>query len=374
MKLAKNKLLVLEAAPDPKKRFAGGPTAIARKTMEWSDWFETKGYQLEFFNTIIFDRDDKSQGKLTYGNLKNMFLMRRHFIHRMKGTKVPDIIHLHSSKGVALLKDLLIAEELAWRFNVKVVFHIHYSTVDEVLPASVFLSRLVLWLMRYGRCCFILLSVKDEVDFEARGIPFERMCVIPNFHLTERSGKRRKPCNLDVSIRLIFIGSLDRRKGVLDLIEALNGISHLDFTLNVAGSFIDDTTQKEAYKKINDYKLDNNIKFLGYVTGNEKEELMRSSDILILPSYGEGMPVVLLEAFSHGLAIITTNVGAIPEVIEHGKNGLLHQPGDVASLSLYIKKLIDDPNYLRKIQNYSLEAAEKYSPEKYRDNLILAFN
>lgn len=69
------------------------------------------------------------------------------------------------------------------------------------------------------------------------------------------------------------------------------------------------------------------------MTGREKVDLFQSAMIYILPSYGENLPFSLLEAMALGLPVVTTPVGAIPEIVKDGQNGFLVEPGDVRALA-----------------------------------------
>jgi glycosyltransferase involved in cell wall biosynthesis len=85
-----------------------------------------------------------------------------------------------------------------------------------------------------------------------------------------------------------------------------------------------------------------NLQFPGWVNETEVNELCENSDVLILPSYAEGLAMSVLEGLSHGLAVITTPVGAHLEVIEPGVSGLLVPPGDVAALADALARVIED--------------------------------
>ena len=89
-------------------------------------------------------------------------------------------------------------------------------------------------------------------------------------------------------------------------------------------------------------KIEEYVKILGQVPEGEKILQLRSSDIFVLPTFSEGLPISLLEAMAAGLPIISTPVGAIPEVIDEGKNGFLIQPGDYEALAEKIVILAKD--------------------------------
>ena len=116
--------------------------------------------------------------------------------------------------------------------------------------------------------------------------------------------------------------------------------------------------KKEFYEY--QQKLGSRLVFHGYVSGEEKREIFRNSDILVLPSYGEGMPIVIMEAMASGCAIVSTKVGAIPEVIKE-RNGILHEPGDVSALSTALMKLIENKELLSEIKQTNYRESSVYS-------------
>jgi glycosyltransferase involved in cell wall biosynthesis len=82
----------------------------------------------------------------------------------------------------------------------------------------------------------------------------------------------------------------------------------------------------------------------GPVTGDAKDARLAAAHCFCLPSYDEGLPMSMLEAMAVGLAVVATRVGAIPEAIEDGREGLLSEPGDVAALTAHLARLIEEPN------------------------------
>jgi glycosyltransferase involved in cell wall biosynthesis len=365
---------VLEVAPDPKMRFAGGPTAIAKSIMDWRDHFLSESICLEFFNSIVVDRAVTSQGKWTWQNIRSWFAFRSHLVRRVRRGEAIDLVHLHSSRGVAFLKDLLVSEEVAVRTKTRVVVHVHYAGIDDILPPNPVLAKMTMWLMRHGRAKYILLAARDEVDFARQSIDPSRLRTIPNFHFFEEIPEQ---CNnhkrTESQMQLLFIGSLGKRKGITDLIRALAGIDQNSYVLHVAGSYIDDETQAETERLIEELDIKSTIVFHGYISGGEKEALMRSTDVMLLPSYGEGMPVVILEAFSYGICVVTTDVGAISEVIEHECNGLLHQPGDIEALHSLILQMEQDRELLQRLKLGAYQSAGDYSPQSFRSQLMSVF-
>jgi glycosyltransferase involved in cell wall biosynthesis len=88
---------------------------------------------------------------------------------------------------------------------------------------------------------------------------------------------------------------------------------------------------------------------LGWVTGENKEALLSTASIFVLPSYYEGLPMSVLEAMAWGVPVITTPVGGIPEVVRHGEEGVIVQPGDIVGLTAALRQLLDDESLRQRL-------------------------
>lgn len=127
----------------------------------------------------------------------------------------------------------------------------------------------------------------------------------------------------------VSLGRLGERKGTYDLITAIEQAKTEvpDIKCYLAG----DGEIEKCKDLIKQKKLDNNIIVVGWADFDKKLELLRKSSVLVLPSYNEGLPMAILEGMACGKAIISTTVGAIPEVVKK-ENGILVQPGDISAL------------------------------------------
>ena len=99
------------------------------------------------------------------------------------------------------------------------------------------------------------------------------------------------------------------------------------------------------------------IEFLGWFNGLHKERTFQEASIFCLPSYAEGFPMAVLDAWAYGLPVITTPVGGIPDVAKDGDNMLLFMPGDIQTLSIKLEQLISDQKLRNKISLASLDLA-----------------
>jgi glycosyltransferase involved in cell wall biosynthesis len=114
---------------------------------------------------------------------------------------------------------------------------------------------------------------------------------------------------------------------------------------------------------------------LGWVSDSEKWAIYQKADLLILPSYEEGLPYVIIEAMASGLPIISTPVGGIPEVIKEGINGFLINPGDYEALANRIIQLVQNKELRLTIGHKNQEDAKnKYAQEQIFLNLENIYN
>lgn len=136
-----------------------------------------------------------------------------------------------------------------------------------------------------------------------------------------------------------FFGYLGERKGIYDIINCLshNKNEFSDYRFIICG----DGEIEKVRKLVQKHRLESIVELAGWVSGTEKVEIMNMCDCILLPSYNEGLPMIILEAMSLGKVVISTSVGGIPEVIEDSVNGFIISPGDIGQLRNKLL-LIDD--------------------------------
>lgn len=159
-------------------------------------------------------------------------------------------------------------------------------------------------------------------------------------------------------INVVFVGGLDPfRKGIHDILKALPIV--IDVCKNVCFTFTGGPNVQHALDHSLDSRFTPWVSFRGWIAETEKAALYRAADLLILPSYEEGLPYVIIEAMSAGLPIIATPVGAIPEVIKEGINGFLINPGDYKALAERIVRLCRDEELRLRIGHTNLDEANR---------------
>jgi glycosyltransferase involved in cell wall biosynthesis len=135
-------------------------------------------------------------------------------------------------------------------------------------------------------------------------------------------------------LRIVFAGNLIPRKGLHTLIAALEKMPAGSWRLSVAGDAVFNPGYAAGIRAMVEHSgLGGNIDFLGRVSDGELARLLLDSHVLVVPSSYEGFGIIYAEAMGFGLPAIGCRSGAVPELIEHGRNGFLIMPGDHSGLA-----------------------------------------
>lgn len=175
--------------------------------------------------------------------------------------------------------------------------------------------------------------------------------IIPYGFPNVYEGTRKYYNGLDRKLKLLYVGGLTQRKGIADIFSVVDSLSD-EVTLTIVGQ-----------KTTNDCDVLNDClkrhTYIPSLPNNQILKLMRSHDVLLFPSLFEGFGLVITEAMSQGMPVITTNRTAGPDIIQHNKNGWLIQAADTKSLTDAVKFLLDNPNIIEENGRSALETASK---------------
>lgn len=167
--------------------------------------------------------------------------------------------------------------------------------------------------------------------------------------------------------RFLLLGRLGERKGAYDLVQAVEIAVKDNSSLKVymAG----DGEIEKIKAQVREKNLQNHIEVVGWIDFNGKLELLKKVSTLVLPSYNEGLPMAILEGMAAGKAIISTTVGAIPEVVTD-KNGIVIEPGDVKALAESLVKCSTDTKMLCMMSEKNVEKVDaEFSMKKMHEIL-----
>ena len=281
-------------------------------------------------------------------------------INKELKTNKPDVVHMHMSyKGSFTRKFFL--HKLCKKNNIPDIIHLHGSEFKKWFDESDDKKKEQIQTLLKESAGFIVLG--DKWNKAVKEIePKTNTVVVSNtVHIPDYTVEWKQP------FTVLFMGVLIKRKGVADLINAiylLNKENKLDnVRLVIAGSGAEEAELKAMCTQLG---LDNYIEFAGWTAGEKKEKLFRESQMLVLPSYNEGLPIAILEAISCGMPVVATNVGDISSAVIDGENGYLIEPGDVLAIKQAIEKIVWDPEVFNKMVTASRQLAESgFSDEKY---------
>jgi len=145
-------------------------------------------------------------------------------------------------------------------------------------------------------------------------------------------------------LRIGYVGTIVRHKGVHVLIEAFNRLSHPDVELRVYG---DPKVAPDYYQEVKGLATHPGIRFLGSFDNGEIATILSEIDLLVVPSiWPENSPLTIHEAFLARIPVIASNIGGIPGLVEDGKNGLLFTPGDSQDLLRMLCLVVENRDLL----------------------------
>lgn len=245
----------------------------------------------------------------------------------------PDVVHVHASHRFSFYRAAPYVLFAAYVWRCPVVVHIHGSSFDEFARSSDRGVRAVQDLVFDAADRIIVLSEYWREVVADRADP-GKLRVFPN----AVDPDEYTPAYGTDPPRIVFVSNLYERKGVETLVGALDRLADRDhrFRAEIAGKG-PLAEQVEGLARRHEA-----VQYHGYVSEERKRELLEQGTIYVLPTHAEGLPIAMLEAMAGGNAIVSTTVGAIPEVIGED-NGRLVEPGDEAALADALSELLDAP-------------------------------
>ncbi len=170
------------------------------------------------------------------------------------------------------------------------------------------------------------------------------------------------------SLTFLFFGLISEAKGIFDLLNVIeNNKDEYRSRMKLLIGGNGDTQKLKTL--ISKHHTGDIIEFLGWVDNEEKIAAFNNSDVFILPSYAEGLPISILEAMSYGKAIIATDVGGVSEIVKENENGILIEPGSLPQIRQAINKMLDQKDLVKRFGEVSELRVQKYLPGAVVKNL-----
>ena len=268
------------------------------------------------------------------GRLRNMLRMAVLTLAEVRRWR-PDVVHVHSTYAGFVLRPLLAALPARPR----IVYCAHGWAYDR--EGSARLNRAVAWVERvWSRWCdaVVCISQHDLASALRVGIPAARLLTIcngiadapaPTPGATAAAAQRWRAGTL----RVLFVGRLDRQKGVDVLCAAMQQLGARASAVVVGSAVVAAANGEPAAT------LPESMQVTGWLPRDQIAALYAAADVLVVPSRWEGFGLVAVEAMRAGRAVLASRVGGLPEVVDEGVTGCLFAPGDAAALADILARL-----------------------------------
>ncbi len=274
-----------------------------------------------------------------------------------------DLVHVNVAQKGSCYRKAIICKVASW-IGLPYVLHLHGSSFDDFWHGSRGRVRSAVRGMFRGAARVLVLGTYwRNLVVEEKLADGERVSILPNATspLAPAVSRRGSP------VRILFLGRLGVRKGTPTLIEALARLRHRDdWHALLAGDGEVEATKAAVGRA----GLAGRIDVPGWIGPKQTDDVLAASDILVLPSMAENLPMSVIEGMAAGLAIVTTPVGATPDIIAHGESGILVAPGDVEALERALGTLLDDAALRQRLGTKAREFHRQHlSIDRYVDNL-----
>lgn len=247
-------------------------------------------------------------------------------------------VHVHSASRLSFWRKspFLLLAFLSAR---PVIFHLHGGRFREFYERDCGLLARAWVRVVLNRAAYVIVLSSSWQSWVRSVAPKARAHVIPN---PAPAVKPMREKLADVDPMLLFLGAIIEKKGVFDLLQAMAALreDYPRLRLVLAGTGAAQARVKERARALG---ISEQVELPGWADAPARDVLLAEADVFVLPSYYEGLPMSMLEAMAAGLPVIVGDVGGIPEVIEHGVDGLLVAPGAVPALVRAIDKLLANP-------------------------------
>lgn len=292
--------------------------------------------------------------KRYYSGIKEVGRSVINAIQRIKSEK-PDIVHICTSGSIAFIKDILLTYA-AHRKGAKSIIHLHFGRVPSIIEENGFEYKLLKKLLSITDTIVVI----DEKSYQAlRNLHYQNIVYFPNpiSNSFLQEAEKLKDLTIRKSKTAIFVGHVVPTKGVTELVEGCCNVSGL--SLKIVGKCSNEMRERLyslAQKRENGYWLN----MVGEIPHKEVIKEMLQAETFIFPSYTEAFPNVILEAMVCGCTIASSDVGAIPEMLDY--NG---ETVGVCFKTESAEEVTNAINTLYKDDTHRIQLAEKAKEKVY---------
>jgi glycosyltransferase involved in cell wall biosynthesis len=246
-----------------------------------------------------------------------------------------DVIHINVSANASAYRKFVVAA-VASALGIPYVVHLHSGEFGRFWDTCNGYTRRRIDAL-FAKAKFVIVLGRVWSDLVVAKLPevADRIVVLPN----STKGQRHN-VHSDGPVKILFLGRLTPAKGIGDLLDSLEIIGRRDdWRATLAG----DGAVAETRILVERLGLAERVKVPGWLDDDCVTAELQVADILVLPSLVENLPMCVVEAFAYGLAVVCTPVGALPEIVEHERTGLLVPVNNASALASALERLLTDP-------------------------------
>lgn len=308
-----------------------------------------------------------STWKRIWSGIKEQGAAVREAISLMKKEN-PGVVHICTSAGMGLIKDILLIRA-AKNVGAKTAVHLHFGRTPDLLQGNNLESQLFRYVLKK---CDVAIAMNHPTMKALERYGYNNARYLPNplslgiiNQVSQLEGTVERIDN-----RILYVGHVARSKGVYELVEACIHIEGI--TLRIVGKC--PSQDKKALLDIASKKGNANwIEFVGEVTHDQVLKEFFEAVILGFPSYSEGFPNVILEAMACGCSIASSDVGAIPEMldVEGDACGICYPSKSSDAVKSAIERLINDPDLKKQyVEKAKRRVNDMYTMPKVWDQMV----
>ena len=358
---AKNKKILFIVQLPPPVHGVSLMNHYAINNPHWMGIYRVKVLPLNFVKSL------NDIGRVSVGKLFKFIGFLFKLIYALVAFK-PDMVYFTiMPTGKIFYRDALCVFVIKL-FGPNLIVHYHCKGINEEAEKSFVKMWVYKKVFRKTHIICLSESLQKDVNKVYKGQPFILPNGIASFEKTEKF-ENKVPV-------ILYLSNLVKSKGIEVLLESLVELNkkNINFEAKIVGNSAD-LSIEEVKEFCREKQLDHKVHILGPKYGDDKRSVLYHSDIFILPSFNECFPLSILEAMQAELAIISTKVGGIPDMIQNNINGMLINPNDSKDLEQKIMTMISNKDLRRSLGCHAYnDFQNKYTLDQFHFGLATIFN
>lgn len=364
-------ILIIGPFPDP---ITG--QSIANETLYYG--LKEKGYKVDYINTNFYEKltDKKLQGKF---DIKKIYIVLKKSFKEIKKIWCGNYDVIYTTPGGSFLGFLRFYHYfiLSFLLKKKILIHIHNGVFRKMYDSQNTFNKKIINIILKRISGVIVLGNSLKSMFKDL-IEENKIFVCENgvqdyVIATEKKIEEKfEKFNKNKKRKIFYLSNLMKEKGILEVLKVSEKFNDYEIEFNLAGAI-----EPEIKNIVEEYlkKYPKKLIYHGIVNGEKKKELLLDNDVFILPSWDEGQPISILEAYVTGCAVITDeNIGGIKDIFQNEINGISCTAKDIENIYSAIEKIKNDNSFIKNNYKYGIENFKKENFVIRIEKIILGVN